>query len=469
MDKNKIVYNKIDFIVKAPRFRIAFSYTDQEGLSFIREFLLKLLKLKSCTPEDIAGYLGLSEKETLIAIDDLIVKEWVQWKDGNVIELTANGSLLFKESDNKSPQIPTLSENTNIYSMELIGNNFISKQMISRFDNYSIELPVDNEKLSQSKMIAKDVFQQDFLYYKEENIIDISDKDESARLYKVDFIEQIGNSYFNFTQDFSFFSDTGEQAERADIVNIKNTDQIEQSITKILNLGRSSNLSEIYQSAQKIGDLKPLQVISQDHFDIHKFLLLRNDYEKQNKLLFVGQIYHQKDLCDEIQDILRRLEHKNSTLQLNWVVPSDIYWGKQKQIHSLFDMLNQGSKRKVKEKNYQLYDFKTYVPLPLDERTQRKERNDWKRFFRELKKLPLHGFLEGFLEGNVEIIILENHFVIVCYHLILSEYDLTLPIGFMTKEINEIKQVKQLIDTYLSDTLYEEESAFTVKYFGVIE
>ena len=62
----------------------------------------------------------------------------------------------------------------------------------------------------------------------------------------------------------------------------------------------------------------------------------------------------------------------------------------------------------------------------------------------------MYGFREGFLNGNTEILFLENQFVVVCYHARLSAYPVTLPIGFMTTEKVKVKHIQNLVENYLS-------------------
>ena len=74
MNNDKIIftYNQVDFIIKAQRFGIYFSYSDGKGLSFIREYILRLLKLTYCQRKQISDYFQLSKKETEIILDDLL-------------------------------------------------------------------------------------------------------------------------------------------------------------------------------------------------------------------------------------------------------------------------------------------------------------------------------------------------------------------------------------------------------------
>ena len=88
MNEQKTPYNQIDFVVKAPRFHIVFSYMGDNGLSFVREYLLRLLRLTPCKPEQIARYFGFNQHETEIALADLERNKWIVWRNDGLIELS---------------------------------------------------------------------------------------------------------------------------------------------------------------------------------------------------------------------------------------------------------------------------------------------------------------------------------------------------------------------------------------------
>lgn len=466
----EIPYNQIDFVIKAPRLRIVFSYTDEESLSFVREYILRLLSIEPCRPEEIANYFGFSQHETSIAIEDLINKKWIQWSNDDVIELTSDGNKLFYQSENNTPKIPILSQQGDYYFFELIGHNFLAEKYIDRLDDFAFELGINNEELSNCKERAKTYFQNDFIHYKEENIIKIN-SDKDSKLYKVDLVEQVGVTYFRFTQCFEFLISSGDQKERADIEGIKNSDTLEQAITEEVNQSRSSNLVEIAQATHEMNDKEMLNIFVDNKLNFERFLTLKTENEKNNRSLFLGQIYHQADLDAKIVKAIDELgQKKNESVSLVWFAPSDRYWGKQKKVFNLINLLKDKSIKKVNKQTKKLYDFRLYLPLPLDERLQRSEKYQWRHQFRNIEsKKNLYGFLEGFMQGNVEIILLENKFAIVCYHLIVPEYDVTLPTGFFTTQRSEVIAIKKLMDNYLSQPIIDELSKFEKYDFGLID
>ena len=106
MSEQKTPYNQIDFVVKAPRFHIVFSYMSDKGVAFVREYLLRLLKVTPCKPAQIAQYFGFNQYETEVALADLESNKWIIWQDNGLIALSAEGQRLFQDNQ-ESPHIPT--------------------------------------------------------------------------------------------------------------------------------------------------------------------------------------------------------------------------------------------------------------------------------------------------------------------------------------------------------------------------
>ena len=453
MSKQNITYNQIDFVVKAPRFRIVFSYMSDKGVAFVREYLLRLLKITPCKPAQIAQYLGFNQYETEVALADLEQHKWIIWQDDGLIALSAEGQRLFQDSQD-SPHILTLKECGGEYRMELLDSNFLKKNDCDKNRQQAIELVVEPRVLSESSEIARKTFQNRFRQLMEDDIINLDEKDIS--LYKIDAIELKGvPDYFRFTQQFELLPETGEAKERHDVPTITHQENIQQVITEQLEpFGHHDNLRELRNSMAEISDDDTLKVLFGGTLDFTEFLKVYQKYEQQNGLYFLGQIYHQETLFEKINKILDKL-NKKSSKKLYWLAPSDIYWGKQRKIHDKIQNLID------KQKNG--YDFRLY--LPLSSERNHHEKQEWLNHFKDISDKVLYGFCEGFLDGNTEILFLEDQFAVVCYHTKLSAYPVTLPIGFMTTQQNTIKTIVSLISNYLESPLFESNEDRT-KDFG---
>lgn len=455
MSEQKTPYNQIDFVVKAPRFRIVFSYMGDKGVAFVREYLLRLLKLTPCKPEQIARYFGFNQHETQVALADLEHNKWITWRNDGLIELSDKGERLFLSINDNSPKIPTLKEFSGEYHMELLDNNFLQKKDCDQNRQNAIELDIEPKVLSESSDIARKTFQNRFQQLVENETIEVkNEKGEIERdisLYKIDVIEPKSSpDYFRFTQSFELLPETGEAKERHDIGNIIHQDNIQQAITqKLKKFGTCDNLRELRKSMEVIGDDDTLKILFGGRLDFDEFLKVYEKHDKENGLYFVGQIYHQENLFKQIHQILNNLDKKQAK-KLYWIAPSDIYWGKQRKIHDKIQSLI----NKQKDKNYQ---FRLYLPLPP--KRNRHEKQEWQHEFKgvaekDVTEKVLYGFREGFLDGNTEILFLENQFAVVCYHTKLANYPVTLPIGFMTTDKKQIFHIQKLVESYLTGITY---------------
>ena len=464
MNKQNITYNQIDFVVKAPRFRIVFSYMSDKGVAFVREYLLRLLKVTPCKPAQIAQYFGFSQHETEVAVADLEQHKWIIWQDNGLIALSAEGQRLFQDSQD-SPHIPTLKECGGEYRMELLDSNFLKKNDCDKNRQQAIELVIEPKVLSESSEIARKTFQNRFRQLMEDDIINLDEKDIS--LYKIDAIEPKGApDYFRFTQQFELLPETGEAKERHDVPTITHQENIQQAITAQLErFGHHDNLRELRNSMAEISDDDTLKVLFGGTLDFNEFLKTYQKHEQQNGLYFLGQIYHQENLFEQINKILNKL-NKKSSKKLYWLAPSDIYWGKQRKIHDKIQNLI------GKQKN----DYDSRLYLPLSSERNHHEKQEWLNQFRDISNRDisnkvLYGFHEGFLDGNTEILFLEDQFAVVCYHAKLSSYPVTLPIGFMTTDIKRVNYIIRLAKNYLNSALFpdRDEDEIRQKDFGLLK
>jgi len=456
-----IVFNQVDFVIKSPSFKIIFSYMDERSIPFVREFILRLLKLNSCKPKHLADYFEFTQREAEVAIKDLTDKRWVEWNEDGTIGLSTKGRHLF-DRNSKGPKIPKLQERAQRLHLELLDRNFIPKIRTSKDNRNALELNVLNKDLSESRDVAKRQFQIDFINLKEDKVIDNLSRD--VELYKIDLVEHLYTDFFRFNQPFDINAQDGTQLERSDL-EINRSDNIQQKITEVLDQYRPSqnNLPEIMQSMESLKDPDTLKIIVGGKFDFNKFLDL--EMNVNNKTYFVGQIYHQSKIFDQIAKLASKLE---TTKKLSWIAPSDFYWGKQSKLIEMINSISDGAMVKRNKEKVRLYNFKIYLPLPEESKSLRNEVRDLKHQFRELlPKDNLYGVFEGFLKANTEVIVLEDTLAIVCYHVQLPDkYDVTLPVGFMTTDIEQVNHIATVIQSYLNSPIFDDDSKFDSYDFG---
>lgn len=459
-NSENIVFNQVDFVIKSPSFKIIFSYMDERGIPFVREFALRLLKLNSCKPKDFADYFDFTQREAEIAIKDLTDKRWAEWKEDGSIGLSIKGRLLF-DQNSKGPKIPSLQQRSQRLHLELLDKNFIPKERTSRDNRNALELGVLNKDLSESKDVAKRQFQIDFINLKEDKVIENLSRD--VELYKIDLIEKLHDDFFRFIQPFEINAEDGSQLERSDL-KLTRSDNVQQTITEVLDQYKPSlnNLPEIMQSMESLKDTETLKIVVGGKLDFHKLLDL--ELNSNNETYFVGQIYHQNKIIDQIARLSSKLE---TTKKLTWIAPSDFYWGKQTKLIEMISSVSNGAMVKRNKEKVRLYNFKTYLPLPEESRSLRNEVCDLKHQFKEVPQDNLYGFSEGFLKGNTEVIVLEDTLAVVCYHVQLpDQYDVTLPVGFMTTDIEQVNHIATVTQSYLNSPVFDDDSKFDSYDFG---
>jgi|GEM_PF-586512 len=464
--ENNLTYNQIDFVIKAPKFRIAFSYTDGKGLSFICEYLLRLIRLAPCRPEKIAEYFDLSQKDTEIALEDLIEKQFVEYHDDGTISLTERGEVLFK-NESGEPRLTTLKEKNADCCLELVGENFLEPKNISDNGRMAIEITATHEKTANSKDIVARNFQNRFLELKDDEIIEFEDSN-SAELYKIDDVNIYANKYFRFTQTFSLDKADGNQQDRSDIQGVRHTDLLEQSVTDVLaQYRRANNLKDILNSMEELDDEYTYKIISPS-LDMERFWKTVELFEsKQQGGYFLGQIYHHGAIEKLFQDALEILKKMppQSPKKLYWFAPDDIYWGAQNGIQNLLELLGNNEQITQDKQKIRLYDFHLY--LPLRDKDDRRGKNEWQyRFKNTTYQNNLYGFQEGFLNGCTELIVLEDHFVIVCYHVKSENHSVTLPIGFFVRNIEKANAILNLAQEYIKSVTYNGDDEEYEKDFG---
>lgn len=176
------------------------------------------------------------------------------------------------------------------------------------------------------------------------------------------------------------------------------------------------------------------------------------EYSDSGRTTFLGPVYS-KDNWEKLQKALapvlnQRIRDKTDYggSPFVWVAPSDPYWSKSARfISSLSDFLNRSA-----TKDKLLYKPVLYVPV--QDETDVRVARQWKH---ELGQFHAHakGLVEGLLDGNVEILHLEDELSAVIYHISQPEtLPVTMPLGFITTNKDAVKIIGALITEYVKST-----------------
>ena len=449
-----IAYHEVDFLLPVHRFNVRFSYVTKEGLPFIREFVLRLLHLSDLTPLELASYFGLSKRETDEAISDLLEKGDLAFNDEGKVGLTTQSKGYFS-SLGSTPQISAVKEAGGALSFELAGFNCVGKNRTNEKWNLGIKLNIDNEVIANSDRIASVNFQKQFYQILEKgyisNIAEVDGSDR-PRLYTMDSITKIGQEPLRLTTKFSVDLD-GIPLERNDYDFLDDSEKAQELITAtISNSQRASNLSQIAQAMETLEDNWTRDLFNDSSVDVRKLISHRSITRLNDEkfISFVGPVYAknnwdliQKSIKTALTGVSRPVDGKK--LKIIWIAPTDNFWGKSSRLAVCAEEFV--SIIKNDDLVHKLTSPALY--LPVQDKNDRRSISTWQR---ELDNIisNIHGLFEGFLDGNIEIILIENHFVAVCYHISRPEsVPVTLPVGFISIDQSIIKNIQTLALEYL--------------------
>lgn len=453
--ENTTTYHEIDFLLPAQRFNINFTYVTQKGLPFVREFVLRLAHLGPMTKSQIAAFFGFSLKEAEEAIDDLVERDELTLNEIGRLTLTDKSSGYFTDIG-EVPRLSFLRDSGACLSFDLATFTCLGKDIATEKWKAGIQIKVDDENVARSEAHVEKHFQRNFneIFHKGflSKSLEQDEKDPPA-VYTVNSVNKIRQLPLRLSMRFQVDMD-GRSVEREDFEILKSSDYVHERIAVELDrLARPSNTIDIAKAMLEIGDSDTLKLFdSKTNFINFQYLADLAKLEvnnSQKRTTFLGPIYSQENwgmLQKQLAPVLTsRIESKADVGQDSfvWFAPSDPYWGKSNRLLvSLSDFFNKAS-----TKDKKLYSPTVY--LPVSGRGDYRTANQWKQEL-DLYDYEVHGLVEGFLGGNVEVLHLEGSMVVVVYHMALhNTFPVTMPLGFISIDKEIVSSIGRKIKAYL--------------------
>ncbi len=453
--ENTITYHEIDFLLQAQRFNINFTYVTQKGLPFVREFVLRLAHLGPMTKSQIATFFGFSRKEAEEAIDDLVERDELTLNESGRLTLTDKSSGYFADIG-EVPRLSLLRDSGACLSFDLATFTCLGKDIAADKWKAGIQIKVDDENAARSEALVEKHFQRQFNEIFQKGFLSKSlerDEKESPVVYTVNSVNKIRQIPLRLSMRFQVDMD-GRSVEREDFETLKSSDYVHERITVELDrLARPNNTMDIAKAMLEIGDSDTIKLFDSKTNSVNLQYLA--DLERleanspQKRTTFLGPIYSQENwgqLQKQLAPVLKSRIESNADIDQDsffWLVPSDPYWGKSNRLLvSLSDFFNKASTRDKK-----LYSPTVY--LPVSGQGDYRAANQWKQEL-DLFNYEVHGLIEGFLGGNVEVLHLEGSVVVVVYHMALhGTFPVTVPLGFISTDKGIVSSVGRKMKAYL--------------------
>lgn len=450
----RVPFERIDFAVPAQKFRIEFSLIERNSVPFVREFILRLLWISKLSINEMASFMGFTEKEAQTSISQLLDLDEIVVCDDGRLELTSKAKTYFSGSADGSPRIAQIVDRRNSFRFELVSFNYIPRNNDSDDWRFSIKLEPDMENRSRSSNFAKGAFQNNFFnIYNTGDIEKYSKADvEYPDIYKISDVTVQREDFVKISQLLYINVKTGE-VERDELEYFEQKDKIIQKITDAMVSHRvGENLAAVANAIDALGANWLLDCISTNGIDVAKFLIggmTKFSGDKGFERVFGSLLLN--DNWDHITSALTLHLKKSSTgnqpEKLIWIAPSTPYWGRSTKIQEcLSTLLDFSEKRK---KNQTKLAIQLYLPLNNDKNS---EKNRWMNEFKDLKEC-LFAYKEGFMDNNVEILLLTGKFAAVIFHVVTPQNMVPIPLGFMTEDRIVLEEIELAVDTYLKEPL----------------
>lgn len=459
MSDNQLAYHEIDFLIPAQRFKIVFSYISEQGLSFYREYILRLVHLAPMTKVQIATYLGFSRSEVEEAIGDLVERGELALSHEGAMILTEKSKGYFSVLGD-SPKLASVQEALVILSFDLATFSCLGKNLDDKW-KAGLQLKVDNQNVSQSELMVEKQFQRQFneVFFKGYLPASLrSDNKEIPSLYIVDSVIKLRQFPLRLSTVFRV-DDDGKVIERDDYDQLNSSEKIHEVMTvELSRLSKPSNIMLIFQAIVDLGDEDTKKLFNSDgsvNFKFFDDLNKLEDYNSGVRCTFIGPIYSNENttkLYKYLAPILTKRisdESDGHNGKFLWIAPSDPFWGKsQRFTASLNEFIYKAKiseKKERKAKN--LYSPILYVPLSgLDDKRGARQ---WENDLAENGK-NANGLVEGFMNGNVEVMYLEDELIVVVYHIAYPDnFPITLPIGFISTDKKVVNKIGTLVSDYV--------------------
>ncbi|MGB2246473.1 MAG: hypothetical protein ACPH3N_02330 [Alcanivorax sediminis] len=449
-----IAYHEVDFLLPAHRFDIRFSYVTKKGLPFVREFVLRLVHISPMKPVDIATYFGLSRREVDEAITDLVEKGDLEFSEKGQIELTPKSRGYFV-SLGSTPLVSSLMESGGVFAFELASFNCVGRKLTCEKRAPGLWLDVPNETVASSERIAKKKFQEKFHKIQEQGFWEHkSYEGDSGRpsIYIMESVQKLGQEPLRLTSYLSIDPE-GVPVERDDFEDLDDSSVVQELVTDALASARKPvNFKQVAQAMVTLEDQETRTLFNDHSVDIAKLLAAQqsgkiNDGEW---IPFLGPLYSKanwKLISEYFEMQLAEIKKaKGEPSDLLWIAPSDGFWGQSLRtstcLSELIDLSITKGKKPTKHCNPKLY-------LPVQDATDRRAIGRWKQAFSGHKK-EVYGLVEGFLDGNVEILLIPSYMAVVCYHISRPDtLPVSLPVGYITTDKSKVRVVSSAVKEYV--------------------
>tara|TARA_B100000929_G_scaffold288741_1_gene277866 strand:- start:1011 stop:2414 length:1404 start_codon:yes stop_codon:yes gene_type:complete len=431
----------IDIALPVQAFRFEYTLVGRSDLPFIREFILRLLKVGNMSSTQLAKFLGLTEKEISIAVSQLVSLNEISLDNEGKIQLTAEAHKYFDGPSDSRPKITKLFEGTSTLKFDLLSFGLIrSDDKISPPLN-AIRLSPETEKLSNSVSYAKSAFLRNYIDIFEEESISFDGVNDirKVELYKLSDVRK--NKDYNVKFSITFSLDTERNSiERYSDSRFFDVDEIQKNLNEVLlNSFSASNIQDIISALDSLEETQLLDCFTPDGIDLTALAIsvVKKNKSSSGRSYFLGSPTY-SDNWNQLTTIVKKyLKDSKHTASCAWLAPSDRFWLMSNQSFSRTSELINSTK-----------GLQTQLCVPVAGSKDKHQESLWKKALGPMKDKAIK-VSEGFLGGSVEVISVPGVVSMLCFYLQNPGESVSIPFGFITTDESDIDRIHQEFESYL--------------------
>jgi hypothetical protein len=443
MSNYSIPYHDVDILIPAQKFEIKFSYTSSQMPKFIDSMIMRLLRISPMSVKNIANFLGMNQRESRIVLDQLITNNEIELKQEGLFHLT-NKSMKYFTTVDSIPKVASILEHTHGLVYELTNFNYIAQNPDTNM--YGLKLIASSEHAANSESIVRDRFQKQFYQLIEDDIITLKKMDGRPAIYKMGTVKKVRECTVRKSLDLNIDAQADPQPIK--VLDSIMSDELKDKTYQVLGQSKKgNNIRDIVKNLEGFEQLNLHQYFKDSRFLASVALFdslnpMGNEANNGNHL-FIGPCYSQSNsklILNKIKDVLAK---NHPVKNIYWLAPDDAFWGKSLRFNTFVNALGQ-----LKNKQNDEIQLKCFLPM-LDERDRVSLQNYRKIIAKEHQKY-FYGIKEGLLDGNCEIIAVENEFVVIILHVLDSEADYltSFPIGSISDDKSLAKSMVSLFEAW---------------------
>lgn len=441
MNHTLIPLMTIDIALPIQAFRFEYTLVGKSNLPFVREFILRLLKVGNMSATHLAKFLGLTEKEVSIAVSQLINLNEISLDNEGNIQLTAEAHKYFDGPSDNRPKITKLFEGTNTFKFDLLSFGLIRSDDKIYPPHNAIRLSPETEKLSNSVNYAKSAFLRNYKDIFEEESIRLEGVDDirKVELYKLSDVRKNKDYHTRLSLTFSLDIERNS-IERHSDSRFFDVDEIQKNLNEVLlSSFNTSNIQDIVSALDALDETQLLDCFTSDGIDLTALaiLVVKQSTSSSGRSYFLGSPINNVNWDQLTTLIKKQLKDGKSTATCTWLVPSDRFWLMSNQSYDRASEFINSTKG---------LEAQLYVPVASSK--DKHQELLWKKILGSMKDKAIK-VCEDFMGGSVEVILVPGIVSMVCFYLQNPGESVSIPFGFITTDGSDIDRILQKFESYL--------------------